>query len=108
MRVRLTIDVYSPDGAALAEELEEYVDDLEYRCSCPDGETCQVVVQEELDRCFDVIVSRPGYSPPPDGSWAVVRRERECRYIASFRGPTAGLLASAIAQLIAMPLIELL
>jgi hypothetical protein len=28
MRIRLTIDVFSPEGAVLAEELEEYVDDM--------------------------------------------------------------------------------
>lgn len=57
---------------------------------------------------FDVLVSRAGYAHPPDPSWAVVRGVRECRYIASFRKPTAGLLAAAIAQLIAVPLVELL
>lgn len=90
MRVRLTIDVHSPDGAALAKELEDYADDLEYHCGCPEGETCGVVIQEELDGNFDVIVSRAGYADPPDPSWAVVRRERACRYIASFRKPRPG------------------
>jgi hypothetical protein len=107
MRVRLTTDVHSPDGEALATELEGYADDLTYHCACPHGAVCRIIVQEELDGNFDVIVVRSGYAPPPDGSWAVVRREQECRYVSSFWNPTAAVIASAISQLIMIPLVEL-
>lgn len=108
MRVRLTTDVFSTSGARLAEQLDEYQDDMEFHCACPDGLQCTVVVQESGDQAYDVIVIRPGYAPPPGDSWTVIRKNRECRYIASFRNPTALQLATAALELIAIPLIELL
>jgi hypothetical protein len=108
MRIRLTVDVFSPDGAALAKGLGDYQDDPAFHCACADGKACEVVVQEGPAGNFDVIVIRAGYSPPPEGPWAVIRRAREYRYVASFQKPTAEQLAVTILQLLAIPLIELL
>lgn len=100
--VRMSFDVVSAVGAAFARKLETYREHLERHWSChTDNGGCEVVVQEGSDHSYDVIVVRSCYVPPPDGSWFLIRRNGEYRYVGSFRTPSAHGLASAILRVVA-------
>lgn len=107
MSVRLKSDVTSRDGHLLFTDLKACQEGLNRHCSCPDGLSCEVVLQESDDSLYDyqvrVIRPFPCCDGLPEG-WTRIPTETGTCYVRSFSDPTAFDIAWAVEQFIALPM----
>jgi hypothetical protein len=106
--VVLSRDVFSSDADLLFTELQAWKADFESRCSCPEGVWCEVTLVESERGLYDLIAVRPGYGAATPENWIAIPREDETRYVRSFADPSAVELATAILQIVSIPLLVLL
>lgn len=108
VRVILSRDVFSLEADSLFTELQQWTSQFESHCSCPDGVSCEITLVESQRGLYDLIAVRPGCTAAAPEDWIAIPREEETRYVRSFFDPSAGELAAAILEVVAIPLLVLL
>jgi hypothetical protein len=102
--VRLSLRAQSLYGKKIANSLKATERVLNMHCSCPEGQSCSVEVNELGRRQFEVVVTRP--SPVIDSEeWAAVPSPVMGRYRRTFdRRASAERIVASLSKIVAAPL----